>query len=177
MRTFWLLFYYTIARNLPDSYLPFVGKISNSIRIWTCRRIFARMGRVSTIQKGVFFGDGRDIQIGDYSGIGKNAVIPNNTIIGNYVMIAQNLFIVGRNHATGRVDVPMVFQGNAEAMQTVIGDDVWIGANVVVTGGRRIANGVILAAGCVLTKDPGEYEIWGGNPGRCLKSRLSGTKS
>lgn len=98
MRKLWLLFYYIVAKNLPDSYLPIVGSLSNKIRIWTCRHLFRKMGKVNVIQKGVHFGTGCDIEIGDYSGIGKNALIPHNIIIGDYVMIAQDLFVVANNH-------------------------------------------------------------------------------
>ena len=46
-----------------------------------------------------------------------------------------------------------------------IGADVWIhdGA-IVLYQVTRIPDGVILGAGSVLTKNPGPYEIWAGNP-------------
>ena len=46
-----------------------------------------------------------------------------------------------------------------------IGADVWIhdGA-IVLYQVNRIPDGVILGAGSVLTKNPGPYEIWAGNP-------------
>lgn len=47
MRTFWLLFYYLVAKNLPDSYLPLIGGIANNIRIWCCKHIFEHMGMLS----------------------------------------------------------------------------------------------------------------------------------
>ena len=56
-----------------------------------------------------------------------------------------------------------------------IEDDVWIGRNVLMTPGRHIAKGSIIAAGCVLTKDFPEYSIIGGNPGKFIRSRLKET--
>ena len=112
MRTFWLLLYYIIAKNLPDSFLPVIGPIANQIRIFVCRRLFKKTGKVSIIQKGVHFGTGENIEIGDYSSIGKNSLIPNNTKIGNYVMIAQDLYIVANNHAFSNISTPMIFQHN-----------------------------------------------------------------
>jgi acetyltransferase-like isoleucine patch superfamily enzyme len=54
----------------------------------------------------------------------------------------------------------------------VIGDDVWLGANSVVTAGTRIANGVIVAAGAVVTKDVTEEDvIVGGIPARIIGRR------
>jgi len=57
----------------------------------------------------------------------------------------------------------------------VIGDDVWLGANSVVTAGTRIANGVIVAAGSVVTKDITEENvIVGGVPARVIGKRQWG---
>lgn len=171
MRKVWLLFYYMIARNLPDSYLPVVGPIANWIRIATCRHIFAKMGKVSVIQKGVQFGTGESVEMGDYSGLGKNSLIPNNTKIGKYVMVGQDLFIVANNHRVDRTDIPMALQGSLPYEQTIIEDDVWIGTRVVILPGLHIPRGVIIGAGSVLSKNPGEYEIWGGVPAKFIKSR------
>ena len=61
-----------------------------------------------------------------------------------------------------------------EALQsrvTVIEDDVWIGRNVIMTPGRLIKKGSIIAAGCVLSKDFPEYSIVGGNPSKLIRIR------
>ncbi len=62
-------------------------------------------------------------------------------------------------------------QGFSPAKPTVIGSDVWIGRDVLMTPGRRISDGTIIAGGCVLTKDFPEYSIVGGNPSRLIRSR------
>jgi acetyltransferase-like isoleucine patch superfamily enzyme len=65
----------------------------------------------------------------------------------------------------------MMWQERKEA-DIVIGDDVWLGANSVVTAGTRIANGVIVAAGAVVTKDVTEENvIVGGIPARVIGQR------
>ena len=98
MRIICLLFYYGFAQYLPDSYLPIVGKISNAIRIGLVKHIFKKCGKITTINRLAYFGSGRDIEIGDYSGIGAKCVIPKNTIIGKYVMMAPEVYIVKNNH-------------------------------------------------------------------------------
>lgn len=55
----------------------------------------------------------------------------------------------------------------------VIGNDVWIGANVIILPGVKIGDGAILAAGAVITKDVGSYEIVGGIPAKIIKYRFS----
>jgi len=66
----------------------------------------------------------------------------------------------------------MVEQGMTEKKQTIIEDDVWLGVRVILTPGRTVKKGSVIAAGCVLTKDFPEYSIVGGNPGKLIKSRI-----
>ncbi len=54
----------------------------------------------------------------------------------------------------------------------IIEEDVWCGANVTILKGVTIGKGSIIAAGGVVTKNVGEYEIWGGVPARKLKNRF-----
>lgn len=56
--------------------------------------------------------------------------------------------------------------------QTVIEDDCWIGTRVIMTPGRKIGKGSILAAGAIVTKDVEPYSIVGGNPARVIKKRI-----
>ncbi|MBW1750927.1 MAG: hypothetical protein JRJ37_09570 [Deltaproteobacteria bacterium] len=40
----------------------------------------------------------------------------------------------------------------------------------------HIPNGVVIGAGSVLTKNPGPYEIWAGNPARKIGMRTKTTE-
>lgn len=53
-----------------------------------------------------------------------------------------------------------------------IGNDVWIGANVIVIDGIRIGDGAIVAAGSVVTKDVPPYAIVGGVPAKVIRFRF-----
>lgn len=55
----------------------------------------------------------------------------------------------------------------------VIGNDVWIGANVCILPGVKIGDGAILAAGAVITKDIPDYAVAGGVPAKVIKYRFS----
>lgn len=55
---------------------------------------------------------------------------------------------------------------------TVIGNDVWIGAEAMIMPGIHIADGAVIAARALVTKNVGPYEIWGGNPARLIKKRF-----
>lgn len=53
-----------------------------------------------------------------------------------------------------------------------IGNDVWIGSNVIILRGVNIGDGAILAAGAVVTKDVPPYAVVGGVPAKILKYRF-----
>ncbi|MCW2750088.1 MAG: hypothetical protein JWR83_1198 [Aeromicrobium sp.] len=55
----------------------------------------------------------------------------------------------------------------------IIGNDVWIGANVVVLRGVTIGDGAIIAANAVVTHDIAPYTIAGGIPARALRPRVA----
>lgn len=167
-----LVLYYSFARYLPVSYTPVIGKFSKSVRYYLCRNIFKSCGANVNIERLASFGSGKGIIIGDYSGLGVRCNVPSTIHIGKNVMMGPNCVILGSNHRFDDVNTPMAEQGHMSAKITTIGDDVWIGTHVIMTPGRTIAKGSIIAAGCVLCKDFPEYSIVGGNPSKFIKSRL-----
>lgn len=170
-RILFLILYYGFAQYLPGSYTPIFGKLYNSIRIWCVKHIFKKCGKISTIDRRAYFGTGRNIEIGDYSGIGANCIVPNNTIIGKYVMMAPEVYIIDNNHISDDINIPMCFQGKTPNKVTIIEDDCWLGARVMIMPGRIIGHGSILAAGAIITKDVQPYSIVGGNPAKLIKKR------
>lgn len=170
-KLFFLALYYGCLYFLPENTNPLFGKISGRLRYRCCKHIFKSCGKDVHIERKANFGSGRNICIGDCSGIGVNACIPSDTVIGNDVMMGPNCYILGQNHCFERTDIPMRCQGFGEHRQTVIENDVWIGRDVLMTPGRHIAEGTIVAGGCVLTKDFAPYSIVGGNPAQLIRSR------
>lgn len=170
MQVFCLGLYYSIAQYLPQSgsYLNVGGRFRRLL----CKGIFKKCGAHVNIERKAWFGSGANVEIGDYSGIGINCHIPSDTIIGKYVMMGPNVFILDVNHDVSDTTKPMCFQGHLGRKTTVIEDDVWIGRDVKMTPGRHIAKGCIIAMACVLTKDFPEYSIVGGNPSRLIRSRF-----
>lgn len=169
MRYIFLILYYCFAAYLPDSYSPVIGPICNRIRIFCCKFIFKKCGKISTINRCAYFGMGRDVEIGDYSGLGARCKVPNDIRIGKYVMMAPEVLIFNRNHRTDDPSRPFCEQGMTETRQVVIGDNVWIGERAILTAGRRIADNTVIAAGSVVTKDFPEGSIIGGNPAKFIR--------
>ena len=55
-----------------------------------------------------------------------------------------------------------------------IGDDVWIGTNVIILPGVNIGSHCIIGAGAVVTKDVPDYAIVGGVPAKVIRYRTEG---
>lgn len=115
----------------------------------------------------------RDVKAGAYSYIGPNSVIYPKVTIGNYTMLANDVYIVGGDHNYRTAGVPAVFNGRDELKETIIGHDVWIGARSTIMAGVRIGNGAIVAAGAVVTKDVEPYTIYGGIPAKKIGMRFN----
>lgn len=170
-KLFFLFLYYVFCRWLPNSMFPIVGKISKGMRLFCCKRIFLHCGKNVNIERGVLFGCGFDIEIGDNSGIGINSVVPSDIKIGKNVLMGPNCYILSFNHNYSSKDLTIKAQGYSKKKQTIIGDDVWIGREVLVTPGRNIKTGSVLAARTCLCKDFESYSVIGGNPSKLIKYR------
>jgi maltose O-acetyltransferase len=92
-------------------------------------------------------------------------------IIGKDVMMGPEVMIYTSNHETNRTDMPMIEQGDTQAIPVVIEDDVWIGARAILLPGVHIGKGAIVAAGSIVTKAVPPYTIVGGNPAKEIRKR------
>lgn len=131
--------------------------------------------------------------IGEYT-YGKPTVLFDNEDanlnIGKFCSIADGVTIfLGGNHRTDWITTYPFnvltsyfpegkdIKGHPETKGDVtIGNDVWIGLNVTIMSGVSIGDGAVIAAGSLVSKDIGDYEIWGGNPSRLLKKRFDNYK-
>ena len=161
--------YYFYARHLPSSDVPYSFG-SKKIRAFFARRMLSSMGKNVNIEHGAFFASGKDISIGDNSGLGINCRVAGPLAIGNDVMMAPNVSIFTQNHETENIYRPMRLQ-TAPKKKVTIGNDVWIGANAIILPGVNIGNGAIIAAGSVVTKDVPDLSVVGGNPAKIIKTR------
>ncbi len=115
----------------------------------------------------------KDFIAGDYSFVGVGTKIYPNVRIGNYTLIANNVSIIASDHVYSNPNIPIIFSKRPLLKDTVIGSDVWIGANSIIMGGVKIGDGAIIAAGSIVTKDIPAYEIHGGVPTKFIKKRFT----
>ena len=121
---------------------------------------------------------GGRIEMKTRSGVGPNSVLYGHggLRIGSNVAIAGLTMLVPGNHRIDRLDIPIRAQG-IENKPIEVGDDVWIGANVVVLAGARLGAGCVVAAGAVVRGDIAARSIVGGIPARVIATREGGAAS
>ena len=170
-----LLLYRLIGQFLPSSYSKPFGKLSRYFRALCGKMIFEKCGKGINIERKAVFSS--CCELGDGSGIGTRAFIQGKTIIGKNVMMGPDCFIYTANHMFSRTDIPMCQQGVEAERPVTIGDDVWIGARVIILPGITIGSGAIIGAGAVVTKDVPAFAIVGGNPAKVIRYRAGQMKS
>ena len=159
---------YAIVKNMPlsDSRVNFGSK---KLRALCGKLILNHCGTNVNIEKGAQFSS--EISLGDNSGIGVNALVSSYVTIGKDVMMGPDCIILTSNHGFERKDIPMWKQSSSEPRPVVIGDDVWIGARVIILPGVHVGNGSVIGAGSVVTKDVEPGSIVGGNPAKLIRMR------
>ena len=89
--------------------------------------------------------------------------------IGEHCMLANGCLITDGNHRFDDPDKPVPWQGFTSKGPVTIGDNVWLGANVVVTNGVTIGRRSVIGANSVVLTDIPEFSIAAGAPARVLK--------
>ena len=165
-----ILLYYGFARYLP--YQPLPGyKFGNKLRSSIGKKIFKYTGEHITIKHGAYFGNGKNIVMGNYSQLGINCKVENDLVMGDYVLMGPEVVIYSSSHEYKDLYTPIMLQGSKEIKPVVIGNDVWIGLRSVIMPGVKIGNHVIVGAGSVVTKDIPDYAVVGGAPAKIIRYR------
>jgi acetyltransferase-like isoleucine patch superfamily enzyme len=127
------------------------------------------MGKYCTLEDFCTINNGvGDIILGDHVRIGMGNTIIGPVLIGNDVILAQNVVLSGLNH--GYIDINKPIRVQPVSMkQITLEDEVWIGANSVIVAGVSIGRHSVIAAGSVVTKDIPSYSIAAGNPAKVIK--------
>ena len=153
------------------SWLPISqrSKAAKAIRVFWARRIANSVGKNVNIERRAVFGP--DLSIGDNSGIGISCEVYGKVTVQNDVMMGPEVVIYTSGHKFDRLDIPIWQQGSTAEQPVIIGNDVWIGRRVMIMPGVHIGNGVVIAAGAVVTKDVPDNVVVGGVPARVIKHR------
>lgn len=116
-----------------------------------------RNGERITLGRGVHVGERCYLWAGDTAG---------RIVIGDDVLLAPEVFLTASNYGT--VAGRLVMEQPKREADVVIGNDVWLGARVVVLPGVTVGDGAIVGAGSVVTKDVPPNAIAVGMPARVV---------
>jgi acetyltransferase-like isoleucine patch superfamily enzyme len=89
--------------------------------------------------------------------------------IGAHCMLANGCFVSDASHRYDDPDRPVTWQGFESKGATRIGDNCWLGANVVVTSGVTIGERCVIGANSVVTRDVEPFSIVAGVPAKVLR--------
>ena len=89
--------------------------------------------------------------------------------IGEHCMFANGCFVTDADHRFDDPEKPVPWQGFTAKGATRIGDNVWCGAHVVITGGVKVGRRSVIGAGSVVTTDIPPFSVAAGAPARVLK--------
>lgn len=143
-----------------------------------------------------------NVKLGNYNTFNSKNIIHNSTIddfvyvanytkiinskIGKFCSIGSNVKIGLGIHPTEFVSTfPSFFSVRNQCQisfvnknlyeelgSNIIGNDVWIGDNVLILSNIKIGDGAVIAAGAVVTKNVEPYSIVGGVPSKEIKKRF-----
>jgi acetyltransferase-like isoleucine patch superfamily enzyme len=140
---------------------------------------------------GVWIGDDCELSTQETISIGAHASLQNcSTVLGQVTLgagcvCAPNLYISSAwHHFEDDAPLPIRWQDaqvyigatvSARSRAVQIGEDCWIGINVVIAPGVTIGRGCVIGANSVVTRDLPPYSVAAGAPASVIRQRLSFT--
>lgn len=100
------------------------------------------------------------IRIGDFANISANCTLLSETevVLGRYCFLAGNCYLVaGGNHSFSDLATPIMLQPSLAKGGIHVGDDVWLGAGVIVLDGVTIGAHAVVGAGSTVAIPLAEY--------------------
>jgi acetyltransferase-like isoleucine patch superfamily enzyme len=107
---------------------------------------------------------------GTFLNLGVQVAAADLVAIGAHCMLANGCFVTDANHRFDDPELPVPWQGFTSKGPTRLGDNVWCGANVVVTSGVTIGERSVIGANSVVTTDIPPYSIAAGAPAKVIRT-------
>lgn len=160
--------------------LRFIKRVFHRLSLNDLLKRFQKVGENAYLGERFYVVGENNIRLGDHVYIGPGATLMAADApleIKGHFMSGPGLTIVTGDH---RIDIRDKYMDEVTVEEklpendqpVIIEEDVWCGANVTILKGVTIGRGSVIAAGAVVTKNVGEYEIWGGVPAKKIKNRF-----
>jgi acetyltransferase-like isoleucine patch superfamily enzyme len=131
------------------------------------------VGTGALLEPGVWItapGDARvRIGAGTFLNLGVMIAAQRLVEIGDHCMLANGCFVTDASHRYDDPSKPITWQGFESKGPTRVGDNCWLGANVVVTSGVTIGQRCVVGANSVVTSDLEPFSVAAGLPARVIR--------
>lgn len=123
----------------------------------------------SRVSKGVSL---KHCKIGKYNYLAMRSSL-YNVEVGNYCCFGPDIHIGGMQHSYWWYSMsPILSEECKTPDRTVIGNDVWIGAQAIIKQGVKIGDGAVVGANSFVNKDVEPFSIVVGSPAKHIKFRF-----
>ena len=132
------------------------------------RELFGKTGEDAMLNPPFYCDYGSHIEVGKKFFANYNCTILDvgRVRIGDYCQIAPNVSIYTAGHPVHPASRNTQYE---YGIDVTIGDNVWIGGNVVICPGVTIGDNAVIGAGSVVTKDVPAWTVAAGNPCRVIR--------
>lgn len=161
VRAFWLLVWALFFRFSPRGF-------GNSWRLFLLRTFGAQIGRGSKVSSTCFVWAPWNLKMGDYSvlGDGVDCYTMNTITLGSKVAVSQRAFLCTGTHDISSLKRPLI------TLPIVIEDHVWIAAEAMVMPGVTVAEGSVIGAKSLVTKNMPAWSVCSGVPCNVIGPRV-----
>lgn len=147
-------------------------KFLNYLKGLLLKSMGAKIGKRVVFYPGIWITPARNLILGDDVDLAKDVILTTRggVTIGDRVLVGYRTQILSTDHTVpDRND--KIFHAGHNEKPVIIENDVWIGANCIITSGVTISEGSVIAAGCVVTKNIPPFSIYGGVPAKLIRKR------
>lgn len=141
-------------------YVKFCGHLGYGSYVGPYSKISAKIGRFTSIASYVCTVAGRHAYQAPFA-----------TTCPMFFSLNPNHSQSGSTFATEQMFEELKFAVPEKQLDVEIGNDVWIGERAMIIGGVHIADGAVVLAGAVVTKNVPPYAIVGGVPAKIIRYR------
>lgn len=159
--------------NMILSPLPILG--GSLLRRFFFKPMLKKSGKGLLTAPGVKFLHSYNIEIGNRCSLSYGTMLNGRggLKIGDDFTTGPDVIVLTVEHFYQDCDRKILEQGEYES-PVEIGNDVWCGARSLILPGVRIADGTVVAAGAVVTKDTEPYSVVAGVPAKVIRYRVPG---